>query len=330
MKGCSNALFLGFSGIDYDASHMTISLFPTQFCLLLPTKRQLAYSEVGDLGSNHVLLCLPGLLETRNTFDPLLHAAQSRSGLRVITLDYCGRGDSDPLPHDDGYAMSVYLHDTVQFIHQVVMRGGKAVPQIEVLGTSMGGILAMYLSQDPQLHIQGLFLNDIGLSLNWMSIYGLYDSMRQGGRMPTSHELAQQLHVTVGAVEAVQSSTHFDLPYKKDWKGMRFAHLLQNFQGSLRWIYGRDSAVCTQEQLNEIRRQKPDSALFGVADAAHPAPYTAAVCEFVLNALEPASVMQHKTTEVTLQALPVLTTLPKQDQGFWPWLKRRYLGAKAR
>lgn len=309
---------------------MMTSSFPTQFSRLLPTTRQLAYSEVGDANSAQVLLCLPGLLETRATFEPLLQAAQAMPDLRVISLDHCGRGDSDPLPQDSGYAMSVYLQDTAQFVRQVVLHDAAPVPRIDVLGTSMGGILAMYLARDPQLHIQGLFLNDIGLSLNWMAIYGLYGSMKQSGRMPTPPELAQQLNVTVGAVEAVQSSTHFDLPYKKDWKGMRFAHLLEDFDGPVRWVYGGESAVCTQEQVSEIKRVLPGSVLFQVAGAVHPAPYTDSVCDFVLTKLKPAPVIKKKPSEFTQQELWAQTTSPGQDQGFWPWLKRRYLGAKAK
>jgi pimeloyl-ACP methyl ester carboxylesterase len=309
---------------------MTISKFSAHYFPLPASDRRLAYSEVGDPNSSQVLLCLPGLLETRATFEPLLLAAQAIPDLRVISLDHGGRGDSDPLPHDSGYAMSVYLQDTAQFLRQVVMRDGAPVPRIQLLGTSMGGILAMYLAQDPQLQIQGLFLNDIGLSLSWMAIYGLYGSMKQGGRMPTALELAQQLHVSVGSVEAVQSSTHFDLPYKKDWKGMRFAHLLETFKGPVRWIYGSESAVFTQEQLSEIKHVRPSSPVLLVAGAVHPAPYTGAVCEFVLTHLMPERSAHKKHSEFTQQELWAQTTLPGQDQGFWPWLKRRYLGAKAR
>ena len=309
---------------------MTLSKFPAQYFSLASTSRRLAYSTVGDANSNHVLLCLPGLLETRATFEPLLLAAQSVPGLRVISLDLCGRGDSDPLPQDSGYAMSVYVQDTAQFVREVLMPDGAPVPRIEVLGTSMGGILAMYLAQDAALHIQGLILNDIGLSLSWMAIFGLYENMKQDGRVPTAPELAQRLHVSVGAVEAVQSSTHFDLPYKKDWKGMRFAHLLKTFKGPVRWVYGGESRVFMQEQLNEIKRLLPGSPLFLVAGAVHPAPYTDAVCDFVLTTLKPEPVVHKKHADFIQQDLWAPTTSPGQDQGFWPWLKRRYLSAKAK
>jgi hypothetical protein len=49
---------------------MTLSKFPSLVYPLPKANRHLAYSEAGDPNSAHVLLCLPGLLETRATFDP--------------------------------------------------------------------------------------------------------------------------------------------------------------------------------------------------------------------------------------------------------------------
>ena len=298
---------------------MTVSKFPPLLCKLNTADRRLAYSAVGDAHSSHVLLCLPGLLETRATFDPLLSMAQGVPGVRVIALDHCGRGDSDPLPGDAGYTMSVYLQDIGAFLRQEVMRPGQPVPRIEVLGTSMGGILAMYLASDPAHHIEGLFFNDIGLTLSWMSIYGLSDYLKQAGRMPEPQELVAQLHVHLGVVLAVQSPSHFDLPYRKDWKGMKFAHLLKHFHGPMRLIYGSESGVCLSEQVLEMQRLHPRTAVFEVVGAKHPAPFNDAVCQFVLRDLQ-----------VVPEAHAHATQAAPQAHGFWPWIKRRYLGAKAK
>ena len=77
---------------------MTISHFPALHLPLSPGGRRLAYSAVGDAHSHHVLVCLPGLLETRATFDSLLQDAEGLHGLRVVSLDVCGRGDASILP----------------------------------------------------------------------------------------------------------------------------------------------------------------------------------------------------------------------------------------
>ena len=87
---------------------MTVSKFSAHQFHLLKGNRHLAYSSVGAANSLHVLLCLPGLLETRATFDPLLQAVEGLAGLRVISLDLCGRGDSSPMPGDKDYTMQVY------------------------------------------------------------------------------------------------------------------------------------------------------------------------------------------------------------------------------
>ena len=75
--------------------------------------------------------------------------------------------------------------------------------------------------------------------------------------MPDPHELAQQLHVSIGAVLAVQSPAHFDLPYRKDWTGMQFGHLLNHFKGLVRLVHGSDSGVCLPEQVREMQKVLP-------------------------------------------------------------------------
>jgi len=308
--------------------------------------RRLAFSAVGDRNSPDVLLCLPGLLETRATFDPLLKAAESLHGLRVIGLDLCGRGDSDPMSNDKGYAMSVYLEDVMQFLKHEVMHGDAVMPRVHLLGTSMGGILGMYAASDKHLGIRSLTLNDIGLSLKWLSIYGLYDGMKQAGRMPESHELAQQLNVSIGAVMAVSSPAHFDLPYRKDWKGMQFGHLISGFQGPVRLVYGSASGVCLSEQVTQLEREFPKAEVLEIADAKHPVPFTEVVNHFIIQALrlppahhlhikldEVSSPVPHahaESQQITLPMdFPVVTPQPdrRTRAGLLAWIKQQLLGA---
>lgn len=265
---------------------MTVSKFPALQFHLPKGNRHLAFSSVGEAHSPYVLLCLPGLLETRATFDSLLQDAEGVHGLRVVSLDLCGRGDSGPLPGDKGYTMQVYLEDIEHFIRTELMPEGKPVPHIEVLGTSMGGILGMYLACDTHNPVSGLFLNDIGLDLPWMSIYGLYDGMKKEGRLPTPEEMAAKFNVSLGAVLAVQSPSHFDLSYRKDWKGMKFGHLLSDFKGPLRLMHGSESGVCTAQQVKDLQREFPKAKVLEVAGAAHPVPFNAAVNKFVLASLD--------------------------------------------
>jgi len=273
-----------------------------------------------------VLLCLPGLLETRASFEQLLLAATKAPRLRVVAIDYCGRGNSDALTNDSGYTMSLYLADVEEFIRREVFQPGLPKPKLDVIGTSMGGILGMYLASNPSNGVAGLFLNDIGLSLTWMSIFGLYEGMKVSGRVPDAKHLASSLGVTEGVVRDVQSPHHFDLPHRKDWKGMSFGHILSNFGGPVRLIYGSQSAVCLPKQVHDFTQKYPNANLLRAEGASHPVPFTDALCEFVLQELHlelPSTKVTEPTTIKTIQiqeplplevvSQPTVTPLHMQD-----------------
>jgi len=265
---------------------------------------RLAFTEVGERGSAQVLICLPGLLETSSSFEQLLLAARHSLGLRVIAVDYCGRGGSDALSMDSGYTMSLYLTDIEEFIRREVFQSSLPKPKLDLIGTSMGGILGMYLASNPSNSVTGLFLNDIGLSLTWMSIFGLYEGMKVSGRVPDANQLASRLGVTEGVVRDVQSPHHFDLPHRKDWKGMNFGHILSDFAGPVRLIYGSQSAVCLPHQVHGFAQKYPVANLLRAEGASHPVPFTDAVCEFVLQALHlelPSNKVIEPTTKKTIQ-----------------------------
>jgi predicted component of type VI protein secretion system len=119
----------------------------------------------------------------------------------------------------------------------------------------------------------------------------LYDGMKKEGRLPTPEEMADKFNVSIGAVLAVQSPSHFDLPYRKDWKGMKFGHLLSHFKGPVRLMHGSNSGVCTAQQVKELKSEFPQAQVQEVPAAAHPVPFNAAVNQFVLQSLNlPAAV----------------------------------------
>ena len=277
----------------------------------LPDGRCLVGSCVGDPDAEDVLLCLPGLLETRRSFDAVLQAAQAHPGLHAIALDHAGRGEASPLPGDSGYSMRVYLEDLRHFLRDDGL--GPRPRRLHVLGTSMGGLLGLYLAADNRLPVRSLILNDVGLSVYWVALYGLYDGMKQGLAPQAPEALAAQLGVTLGALRAVQSPQHFDVPYRKDWKGMRFAHLLQHYTGAVRLVRGGASVLCLDAQVQELRQQLPQARVLTVDGAGHPVPFTPAVCDFVL-------------ADLVATPAPTLAPAPaprdgSPHRGWWRWLR---------
>lgn len=116
---------------------------------------RLYYRRYGSLQSPHLpLLCLPGL--TRNSRDFHDIACRHAAGRQVIAVDYRGRGRSDYDPNPANYNPMTYLTD----LQSVLADAG--VARAVVLGTSMGGLLAMGLAAAMPDLPAGIIFNDIG------------------------------------------------------------------------------------------------------------------------------------------------------------------------
>ena len=101
------------------------------------------------------LLCLGGLARNSKDYDRIASKC-STMGFHVLAPDYRGRGRSDYCDNKDQYNPSTYLDDirhllTLSNIHEVI-----------VLGTSLGGLLAMGMGAALPSMLRGIILNDVG------------------------------------------------------------------------------------------------------------------------------------------------------------------------
>jgi pimeloyl-ACP methyl ester carboxylesterase len=104
------------------------------------------------------LLCLPGL--TRNSKDFHDLALRYASERRVICPDYRGRGRSDHDPHWRNYSVRTSMGDVLQIL------AATNIHEVVVIGTSMGGIIAMILAAVQPRALAGVVLNDVGPDIN--------------------------------------------------------------------------------------------------------------------------------------------------------------------
>lgn len=105
-----------------------------------------------DQGRGLPLLCLPGLTRNREDFDPVMGLARR---LRLIRLDYRGRGASDTADAST-YTVAREAQDVIELIDHLNL------PQVAILGTSRGGLIAMLLATTHLDRLSGVLLNDIG------------------------------------------------------------------------------------------------------------------------------------------------------------------------
>lgn len=116
---------------------------------------RLYYRDYGDpLSPRLPLLCLTGL--TRNSADFADLAERHAAERRILCLDYRGRGRSGYDPNWRNYEPHTYLSDIAHLVAATDLH--RAV----VVGTSLGGILAMGLAVMRPTLLAGVVLNDIG------------------------------------------------------------------------------------------------------------------------------------------------------------------------
>ena len=123
----------------------------------------LYFRDWGDpIAPGTPVLCLPGLARNCQDFDDL--ARRLAGERRVVCLDYRGRGRSDYDRDWRNYAPPVYLRDVLDLLTAIDMH------RVVVIGTSLGGFLAMGMAVARPTVLAGVVLNDVGPEIDGASL----------------------------------------------------------------------------------------------------------------------------------------------------------------
>jgi pimeloyl-ACP methyl ester carboxylesterase len=133
------------------------------------------YSRVypGPKASAPTVLCLHGLTRNSRDFEDL--APHLKGRYRVIAPDLRGRGFSARDPQIQNYQAAVYVQDIVALLDRM------DAPRVAVIGTSLGGMLAMMLGFGQPGRIAGMILNDVGPEIDPVGIERI---KQYAGRLP--------------------------------------------------------------------------------------------------------------------------------------------------
>ncbi len=137
-----------------------------------------------DTGTGHLLLCLAGL--TRNCRD-FSFLAPHMSDLRMIAMDYRGRGKSD---FDANYMNYNILREGLDAIELLDHLG---LEKVTLLGTSRGGLVAMALAASHPDRLAGVILNDVGPVIEPAGIAKIMDYVGNSPSSQSYDEAAQVL-----------------------------------------------------------------------------------------------------------------------------------------
>lgn len=122
------------------------------------------------------VLCLHGLTRNSRDFEEL--APHLQRCYRVIVPDLRGRGCSARDPQIQNYQPATYLQDVLALL------GALGAQRAAIIGTSLGGMLAMMLGFSQPGRVAGMVLNDVGPEIDPVGVERI---KQYAGRLPPAH-----------------------------------------------------------------------------------------------------------------------------------------------
>ncbi|KEO61720.1 alpha/beta fold hydrolase [Thioclava indica] len=237
-----------------------------------------------DDGTGVPVLALAGLTRTVHDFD---YMAPHLDGIRLIRMDYRGRGQSD-WTGQTSYSVPREGADALQLLNHL------GLDRAAILGTSRGGLIAMYLAATAKERMTGLCLNDVGPVLEQDGLNKIFDYIGRNPAAKTHAEMAAKLPAAMTGFANVpegrwlEESHHH---YRQTDTG-----LIINYDPALReafldafkhgvaeaWplfdacaelpmalIHGANSDLLSDATVAKMRAQRPDMIYASVPDRSH-------------------------------------------------------------
>ncbi|MCC5969681.1 MAG: alpha/beta hydrolase [Pararhodobacter sp.] len=165
-----------------------------------------------DEGHGIPLLCLAGLTRNSTDFDYL---APHLPPLRLIRMDYRGRGRSD-WTGADSYTVPQEAADALALLDHLHLESAA------ILGTSRGGMIALFLSATAPDRLRGVILNDVGPVLEPLALERIQDYL---GRRP-----AARTHAAAAVALEHTAEGFADVPPSR-WMEEARKHFIETDQG---------------------------------------------------------------------------------------------------
>lgn len=115
----------------------------------------MVFDDYGAVDAPRCIVCLHGLSRNAQDFTELAEHLAAR-GARVICPDIVGRGRSDRLPDPEDYTVPIYAQHVLALLNHL----GR--DKVDIVGTSMGGLIGMALAALEEPRIDHLVVNDVG------------------------------------------------------------------------------------------------------------------------------------------------------------------------
>lgn len=249
----------------------------------------LSYLEWGARESSHVVVCVHGLTRNARDFDVLAQALTNRC--RIVCPDVVGRGQSAWLSDPAGYGFPQYLADANALLARITAHAPVGTV-IDWVGTSMGGLIGMFLAAQPGCPLRRLVLNDVGpvIPKEALARIGTYV-----GKSPTfasvdeAERYIRSISATFGPLTDAQWRHLTEHSVRRDadgsWRMIYDPAIAQGFAGALvdidLWsvwdrigiptlvLRGNDSDLLSRETAQAMTRRGPRAGLVEFENVGH-------------------------------------------------------------
>ncbi len=238
-----------------------------------------------DTGTGLPVLCLPGLTRDGRDFD---HLAPHLCHVRLIRLDWRGRGASDHDPNHLNYAVPVEARDVIELLDHL------GIGQAAIIGTSRGGLVALTLGLIAHDRLAGVLFNDIGPHVEEAGLGRILDYLGRDPVWKTHEEAARELpKVSPGFANVpherwleearrrwIETPEGLKITYDPKLRDAVLAHaevpppdLWPLYEGltdlPLAVIRGAGSDILSRATVRRMRQLKPDLITVEVPDRGH-------------------------------------------------------------
>ena len=244
------------------------------------------YREYGSNESDKTpVLCIPGLSRSSLSFHNI--ASELSKDRRVLCVDLRGRGKSDYDENYKNYNPGQYVKDVVTLLKSA------GVDKVVIIGTSLGGVIAMTGAPTFGDTLAGVVMNDVGPNIeragieriegyagktrppeNWDDAVVLCKEMT-GVAFPdyTEEQWQAFAHTIYGAGDDGGPVDWFDRDISKNFVGPVAGDMWslyeQLYHIPVAVLWGDISDILSENTAKEMARQHPDAALTKVPGVGH-------------------------------------------------------------
>ena len=245
----------------------------------------------------HPVVCLAGITRNSSDFHDLALFLSSPEGgnRRVISIDYRGRGQSEYDRDWQNYSLSVEADDTLDILTAL------GLGEVNVIGSSRGGLIAMMIASMRPGILKSVILNDIGPVIDATGLVRIWRTY-ETKNLPATFDEAAEIRERLGG----STSPAFT---KEDWQ-KEARRLYKKEKGKLTLQF--DKKLLTSLRSINLDERLPDmwqdfAALTKIPTLAIRA--------------ENTDILSQETFEAMKQLHPKITTVIAKGQNHAPILR---------